>query len=127
MFCEKCGNKYGDGENFCIKCGSSLSNTVTSVNKTLEVKKDERWWHRLANVVYVAAHLPLLIVVPIIWSENARYYSSYSKEYRGSDGEALWYCILTIVIWIVVLRLIKMAVRYIGVGVKPRMKDMLRF
>lgn len=125
MFCEKCGNKYGEAEKFCIKCGNSLGETMTPRN-TPTTNKDERWWHRLANVVYVAAHLPLLLMVPLVWTENAREYSSYYKEYRGSDGEALWYCILTIVIWVAVLRLIKMAVRYVGVGVKPSFKDLLR-
>jgi len=127
MFCEKCGNKYTEGENFCIKCGGALDGSATPVSRVPETKKDERWWHRLANVVYVAAHLPLLLVVPLVWSENARRYSSYYKEYRGSDGEALWYCILTIVIWLAVLRLIKMSVRYVAGGVRPVYKDLLRF
>lgn len=127
MFCEECGNRYGEGENFCIKCGNSLNGTTDLVSKKRDTKHNERWWHRLANVVYVVAHLPLLLVVPLVWSENARYYSSYSEEYRGSDGEALWYCILTIVIWVVVLRLIKIAVRYVASGVKPQFKDLLRF
>lgn len=127
MFCENCGNRYSDGENFCIKCGGALNGTVAATGKISRIKDDERWWHRLAKVVYVAVHLPLLLVVPIVWSENARHYSSYYKEYMGSDSDAFWYCILTIIVWLVVLRLIKMAVRYVAGGVKPRFKDLLQF
>jgi hypothetical protein len=131
MFCEKCGNKYQQGENFCTNCGASLENKLfnatTPTPAEPETKKEERWWHRLANVIYIIAHLPLLIIVPLVWTENARQYSTYTKTYRGSDGEALWYCFLTIVIWLLVLRLVKMTLKYIARETKPKFKDLLHF
>jgi|GEM_PF-1613913 hypothetical protein len=134
MYCENCGNEYSPEENFCIKCGNALeeagsNNAPVSVSEMPDFnkKQDERWYHRFGIVVYVLAHLPLLIVVPIVWSENAREYSTYYKSYRGSDSEAFWYCFLTIIIWIGVLRLIKIATRYIIGGTKPKFKDLLYF
>lgn len=123
MFCITCGNKLNDGEKFCTECG----NLTTSEKSVTKAHNDERWWHRLANVFYVFAHLPLLIIVPLVWTENARQYSTYYKTYRGSDGEAIWYCFLTIVIWLLVLRLAKMALRYIVHGSKPKFKELLFF
>ena len=134
MYCENCGNEYSPEENFCIKCGSplgaaSLESTVKPVNEMPEAKKkkDERWYHRLGVVAYVIAHLPLLIVLPIVWSENDTSYNSYSRSYTDTSGEAFWYCLLTLVIWVLVLRLIKMALKYVVRGTKPKFKDLIYF
>ncbi len=126
MFCENCGNNYGENDKFCIKCGHPVNGQAPIATRQV-VGQNERWWHRLATVIYVLAHLPLLAVVPLVWSENARTYSTYYKQYQGSDGEAFWYCFLTILIWVGVLRLIKMAIKYIAIGKKPSFKDILFF
>ncbi len=128
MYCEKCGNEYGAEDKFCIKCGSPVGQALgMKPRSSIDIKMNERWYHRLGTVVYVIAHLPLLIIVPLVWTENAERYSTYSRTYYGSDSEALWYCVLTIFIWVLVLRLIKMALKYIVSGQKPKFKDLVYF
>lgn len=131
MFCINCGTQIKDDEKFCTGCGVAVQ-TKKDTDKTSEIpqtsdKPTQQWWQRLGIVVYILAHLPLLIMVPLVWSSNAEYYSSYSGGYRGSDSEAFWYCILTILIWVGVLRLIKLASSYVIVGAKPKLKDLLYF
>ncbi len=133
MFCTNCGNKIDSNEKFCTNCGFQVMNANNSSNtpqaevvSTIK-KRNEKWYHRLGVVIYVVAHLPLLFIVPAVWSANARYYSTYSKKFYGSDAEAFGYSLLTIIIWLIVLRLIKMATKYIVIGKKPKMKDLMFF
>ena len=135
MFCTKCGEKVHGDEKFCTSCGASLVDEVKS-NPKSDIEKEEQklpkqsestWWERLLFVVYIVAHLPLLILVPVVWMENSRRYSTYSNTYYGSDGEAFWYVILTIFFWVLTLRLFKMALKYIARGTKPKFKDLLYF
>jgi len=134
MFCEKCGNQLKESDKFCTECGFTIdgrkdADTNAEVSEVSGHKeaKSERWWHRLGIVVYIFAHLPLLLIVPLVWSENASRYSYYSKTYVGSDAAAFWYSILTIAIWLLVLRLIKIALRYVVSGKKPQFSDILHF
>ncbi len=132
MFCTNCGNKIDINEKFCTNCGLeglgiNNKNPQTARETAISVKKDEKLYHRLGVVIYVIAHLPLLVIVPVVWSENARYYSSYTKTYSGSDFEAFLYSVLTIIICLLVLRLIKMATKYIVIGIKPKMRDLIFF
>jgi hypothetical protein len=132
MFCTNCGKGIDGNEKFCINCGRALtkdSGVTSEVKQTVveKVSSDERWYHRLGTVVYVLAHLPLLFVVPFVWSENARYYDVYFETYRGSDGEAFVWVIITIVIWLLVLRGIKMMLRYVVGGYRPSIKDLIYF
>tara|TARA_B100000745_G_scaffold296660_1_gene242426 strand:- start:7615 stop:7998 length:384 start_codon:yes stop_codon:yes gene_type:complete len=120
MFCENCGNKLKEGHKFCTKCGHS--NAPDEKEGKSFVLSDEKWWYRLAKVVYVLLYAPLLILIPLVWSENAPRYSSYFDEYYGSYGEAFWYSVLTLVIYIVVVRLIKITFLYITLAQKPKWK-----
>ena len=117
MFCENCGNKLKEGHKFCTKCGhSNVSEAKEEKSPTLS---DDKWWYRLAKVIYVLLYLPLLVVVPLVWSENVPRYNSYFEEYYGSYGEAFWYSVLTLVIYVVVVRLIKITFLYISFAKKP--------
>jgi hypothetical protein len=135
MFCIKCGKKIQYDEKFCTSCGASIITDKNSETKSSAEKEDQysssksesTWWKRLLFVTYIVAHLPLLIVVPVVWMENSRRYSSYSNSYYGSDGEAFWYVILTIFFWLLTLRLLKIALKYIANGIKPKLKDLLYF
>ena len=94
---------------------------------TDSINKDEKWYHRLAIVVYILSHIPLIFVVQAVWLEYAREYSYYHKTYVGSDADALWLSFIAIIIYILVLRLIKMIIKYILKGTKPKLKTLLYF
>lgn len=120
MFCENCGNKLKKGHKFCTQCGHS--NNPDIKNDKFIPLSDEKWWYRLVKVIYISLYFPLLIIIPIVWVENAPYYSSYSDRYYGSYGEAFWYSILTLIIYIVIIRLIKIIFLYIALAQKPKWK-----
>ncbi len=119
MYCEHCGTKLEQGHKFCTKCGHSTvpvqTKTATAHQPALSL--NDKWWHRLLKVLYVVSYLPLLVIIPVVWSEN-----SYSYYGGGSEGEAFWYSLLTLVIYMVIARLIKIAVLYVALGRKPEWK-----
>ena len=114
MFCKKCNNQINLDDKFCSKCGQS----VPTLN--------DKWWHRLLKVLYIIAYLPLPLIVLGVWESNKpySYYSYYSNTTisYGSYGAAFWYSILTIAIYFLVLRLIKISVLYVALGYKPDWK-----
>src|SRR3989344_632800 len=114
MFCEHCGNKIQDGYKFCTKCGNSTtSNLSKNFSTSSKLTHNETWWIRLLKVLYIIIHLPLLLIIPLVWSANTEscYYSC-----SGSTGQAFWYSLLTLVIYIVIIRLIKLATMYIAMS-----------
>ena len=116
MFCENCGNKIDSSHRFCTKCGHvfDLIKEKTSISKQAPQALNDKWWHRLLKVLYIIGYVPLLIIIPIVWSENSCYYCS--------NGDAFWYSLLTLVIYLVGIRLLKIAVLYIVIGRKPEWK-----
>ena len=124
MYCEHCGSKIQDGYKFCTKCGNSTTkNSLKDFTTPPKQTNNETWWVRLLKVLYIIIHLPLLLIIPLVWSENTEscYYSC-----SGSTSQAFWYSLLTLVIYIVVVRLIKLAVMYIAMGRKPEWKKEFR-
>jgi len=128
MFCEYCGNRIDDLHKFCTKCGRATSTNkdkeIISEDKT-HVSLEEKWWQRLLKVVYILLYFPLLVIVPLVWSENSSSYSGYyAGQYRYEDtyAEAFWYSLLTLIIYLIVLRMIKLATLYITIGQKPNWK-----
>ena len=122
MFCENCGNKLKEGHKFCTKCGHSASAVDENERKPVA---DERWWHRIAKVVYIFLYLQILWIVPAVWSVNSSSYVGYysgTSHYEDTYGVAFWYSILTILIFVVALRLIKITFLYITFGQKPQWK-----
>jgi hypothetical protein len=122
MYCEHCGTKLEQGHKFCTKCGHSTIPVQTRTAAAQQPALGDKWWHRLLKVLYVVAYLPLLGIIPLVWSENTPYCSTYSSYCSGSYGEAFWYSLLTLVIYMAVLRLIKIAVLYVALGRKPEWK-----
>jgi hypothetical protein len=116
MFCENCGNKNQEGHKFCTKCGHLVDSTKEKTNfvKQTPLTLNEKWWHRLLKVLYIVGYLPLLLIIPLVWSENSCYYCS--------DGDAFWYSLLTLVIYVAIIRLIKVAVLYVAMGRRPEWK-----
>ena len=120
MFCSSCGKKISESDTFCTECGhSNVSEIREEKTSTLS---DDKWWYRLAKVIYVLLYLPLLPLILLVWSENVPRYNAYFNKYYGSYGEAFWYSLLTLVVYIVVVRLIKIIFLYIAFAQKPRWK-----
>jgi ABC-type spermidine/putrescine transport system permease subunit II len=119
-FCHKCGKKLEEAEKYCSECGTVVIAENPTNNILTEKNRGEQWWLRLAKVIYVILYLPLLLIIPLVWSENTPYYSSYSQKYYGSYMEAFWYSLLTLIIYVVIVRLIKIAFLYIALGHKRK-------
>lgn len=98
------------------------SPTVSRINKTPVKNLDERWWHRLLKVAYIFLYIQILWIVPVVWSVNSTSWSYYGG-YEDTTGAAFWYSVLAIVIFVVVLRLIKLTVLYIALAQKPIWRD----
>lgn len=120
MYCENCGNKINSSDRFCTKCGHSQIDQTVAAKPSQHTNLNDKWWYRLLLVIYVSVHLPLLAIIPLVWNENLPYCYSYSCH--GSYGEAFWYSLLTLAIYIGVLRLIKIAIMYIAFSEKPKWK-----
>lgn len=117
MYCENCGNKIEENHKFCTKCGQSIDSVnVNGISsKQIHSTVDEKWWHRLLKVIYIIGYLPLLLIIPLVWNENSCSYCS--------DGDSFWYSLLTLVIYITIIRLIKIAVLYASMGRRPVWKS----
>ena len=129
MYCEYCGHKADHGSRYCAKCGYSLKlSSPTEKNSTIEtLALSDSWWLRLLKVIYVALYLPLLLVAPLVWSSNAPSCSTYyPQNCHGSYVTAFWYSLLAIVVYIVVIRLIKVATLYVMLGEKQKLKSEIR-
>jgi len=130
MFCTNCGNSISESEHFCTQCGSKHNTHQTKQTAQQKVRateeSGERWWHRLAKVFYIVIHLPLLLIVPLVWIENS---SSYVARgiYEDTPALATWYAFLTLVIYLIVVRLIRMTFLYIARAEKPSWKKFFRF
>lgn len=121
MFCEKCGNKLKEDHKFCTECGHSTGDE--SVLKTsTSINLDQKWWYRLAKVIYVILYIPLPFLVILTWNENSSSYNYFSKTYTDTTGEAFWYSFLTLVVYVIIVRLIKITFLYITLAEKPQWK-----
>lgn len=125
MFCEKCGNKLKENHKFCTECGHSNLDKQESKQTPSNIL-EQKWWFRLSKVFYIFLYIPLPFVIIGVWSENDpySYYSSYSNQYysHGSYSEAFWYSLLTLVVWVIILRLIKITFLYIAFGERAQWK-----
>lgn len=120
MFCENCGNKLEKDHKFCTKCGHSNSPELS--HKKESALSDEKWWYRLVKVVYIGSYVPLPFVLIAVLAENSSSYNYYPRTYTDTTGEAFLLTLLTLVGWIVVLRLTKIIFLYIALAQKPQWK-----
>lgn len=119
MFCHKCGAKNDESSKYCIKCGQSLQHEKNIQFKPVS-DHEQKWWMRLAKVVYVILYLPLLLILLLVWEDNKPYYSVYSDKYIGDYGDVIWYGFLSLLIYVVILRFIKITFLYIAFAQKPQ-------
>ena len=129
MFCKNCGNEVDGSHKFCIKCGQPTSLTVsvpTRQSSTVNANLDQQWWLRLAKVFYIFFYLPLPLVLYVVWNVNSSYYDYYSRFYTDTTGTAFWYTLLALVIYVAIVRLIKLTFLYIVFGQKAEWKKEFR-
>ena len=121
MFCEQCGNKIESSHKFCTKCGRSKVGEVgdnEAGQPVLSVSKDG-WWQRLLKVAYILLYIPLLFIIPLAWSLNSSSYDYYTNTRTDTAGSAFVYSAITLIIYMAVVRLIKIEVLYVAMGQRP--------
>lgn len=118
MNCTNCGDKTKEDASYCTSCGGETKEMKEGDTNLSE----DKWWYRVLKVVYIALYLPLLSIVPGVWYDTTPYYSSSAGEYIGSYAEAFLYSLITLLVYLAVVRLIKITVLYIISGDKPEWK-----
>ena len=131
MFCSNCGTRINDSEHFCVQCGSKQLDTrkpKQEVQQKIHEQKEteEKWWHRLAKVFYIVMHLPLLLIIPVVWTLNSTSYVRYGV-YEDTPALATWYVFLTLIIYLTAIRLMRVAFLYVVRAEKPSWKKFLQF
>ncbi len=112
MYCENCGDNLKSTDKFCGECGKGAKNQ-SSVSPIFSSGK---WWHRLVKVFYIILHLLLLFIIPVAWI------LSYSF------GEAVFSTLVTLIVYIIAIRLIKITFIYVVLGGSPEWrKEFKRF
>ena len=131
MFCEKCGNKLMENHNFCTECGHSNLDKQKSKPINTTNTLEQKWWFRLSKVLYIFLYSFLLLIIPLVWGANSSTYTGYSTTYGGiyedTYGKAFWYSLLTLLVYIVIMKLIKITFLYIAFGQKPYWKNLKNF
>jgi hypothetical protein len=128
MFCEKCGNKIEESSKFCEKCGNRASQEIyrdeSHYNKS---ELENKWWLRLMKVAYVILYIMLIPILILVWNINATGYSynqyTHSYAYTSTADNAFWYSFLTLIIYLTIIRLVKITSLYISLGLKPNWKS----
>lgn len=121
MFCENCGKEMQNGDKFCTKCGNPALVPDKPCGTKLSAKlSEERWWYRLLKVFYVFVYIPLPFLLWLVWADSSTSYDYYSQITTQTQGEAFWYSLLTLLIYLSIVRLVKIAVLYVAIAQKPR-------
>ena len=127
MYCTNCGNKILDGYKFCSKCGIDADSSYQkNKSESLITKYHNTWIYRFLKVIYIALYIPLPFILIGVWSINSSTYDYYYHTRIDTTSEALWYTVLTLIIYVVIIRLVKIAVKYVAVGQKPNWYKELR-
>ena len=121
MFCEHCGNKNDGSHKFCTKCGQPTSKEAI-IEPTSNLNLDQKWWLRLAKVIYIMLHIPLPLILWIVWQANSSSYDYSAQASTDTSGTAFWYSLLALAIYMVVVRLIKITFLYIAFAQKVQWK-----
>lgn len=117
-YCDNCGSLLESDAKFCTKCGHKVVAQTTQHKSPVE----EKWWERLFKVIYILAYLPLIILLILVWSDSATDYDIYTRTWIDTPGIAIWYCFLTAIIYLVIMRLVKLAFLYVAKAEKPKWK-----
>lgn len=120
MFCTNCGASVNETDQFCTKCGRANSLNPESAQQISSTRhSDERWWHRLVKIIYILLYIPLPLVIYGAWIVNSQDYDYLTRSVVDTSGKAFGYMLLTLVIYLTIVRLIKVAFLYVTLGQKP--------
>ena len=122
MYCHKCGNNMKMHDQFCDRCGQPAVTSSEERSETDTSTSSDKWWQRLAKVVYIFLWLQILWIVPTVWMANNDKYEGYyggQFHYTNTDGKAFWYSVLSVVLFLISIRLLKITLQYIFLGKKP--------
>ncbi len=67
MYCENCGNKINDSDNFCEGCGKKIESNFDNISSKDRNKLKNKAWFRFFKLIYITA-FSLSIVVFIFLS-----------------------------------------------------------
>ena len=127
MYCENCGNKLDESDKFCTKCGHSITLTQAKASaQQVAFLLNEKWWWRLFKVIYIILYIPLPVALFMAWQMNNSTYDYYTSSRQDTTVSAFWYSLLTLIVYMVTVRLIKISFLYITVGKTPEWKKEVR-
>lgn len=113
MFCTNCGREIFENATFCTECGKSTS-PEAGIKASQNPKLEEKWWFRLAKVIYIGLYIILPFLLIVVWGENCCGYYGYT--------EAFWLTLLTFIVYVVSAKLIKITFFYVSFAQKPQWK-----
>lgn len=121
MFCSYCGQSQPDNHAFCTKCGKQILKHESP--RSIEFDSIKNLGLRISKVIYILLYLPLPLILWAVWTST--YYTySYISIYDDvgtkveSPEKALLYTACTLLIYLILVRLIKLAFLYIFFGYK---------
>lgn len=121
MFCSNCGKELQIGDEFCTACGQAVASKV--ISQQINGLQQEVWWYRLLKVFYILLYIPLPLLILLVWSESSTTYDYTTKRSTDTSGAALWYSFITLIIYLTILRLVKVSTLYIIAAQKPKWRQ----
>lgn len=100
----------------------SQEENLNNVNQNLE----EKWWFRIAKVVYIFLYLFLAVGVIASGVDNFYSYDTDIKSNVYTPGYALANVLVVIVVGLVLIKVIKITFFYIFLAQKPSWKKEIR-
>ncbi len=127
MFCSNCGTQHQENDRFCLNCGRSLVHTIERPISATPVEHAlDSWWFRLSKVFYILLYFPLIAILAIVWEECRTTYNVTTNSVDDTLGAALFYSLITVFIYLTVMKLLKVAFIYIAFGKRPNWRKELK-
>ena len=127
MFCLNCGKKISEKDGFCTGCGEKIQNATTTIKQRGQEDLEHKTWYRFLKVIYVVLYLPLPFLLWLVYENTGKewVYSTgrlYSGYYVHHPEEAIIPILITLLVYLIIARLVKIAFLYIFTGSKPQWK-----
>ena len=95
------------------------------MEKHQEINLEQKWWFRIAKVLYIVLYIFFVAVVVGAGIENFYGYSTDGNEIIYTPGSAFLNVLVSIIIGFFVIKSIKMTFFYIFLAQKPHWKKEL--